>query len=94
MWRFFFTYLTGTRTVCKQSRAASRVEMERHIYINKHEMMNIASVEAECQQVDRYCTKSRFLKAGSPCHQAESQARSMLLLLLLYYASTAVPGYR
>ena len=61
------------------------------IYINRHEMMNIASVQAEYKQVDRYCTNSGCLKAG---HQAESQARSMLLLLLLYYASTAVPGYR
>ena len=54
-------------------------------------MMNIASVQAEYKQVDRYCTNSGCLKAG---HQAESQGRSMLLLLLLYYASTAVPGYR
>ena len=38
-------YLTGTRNVCKQS----RVEMERHIYVNRHEMINIASVRAECK---------------------------------------------
>ena len=46
-------------------------------------MMNIASVKAEYKQVDRYCTNSGCLKAG---HQAESQARSMLLLY--YYCST------